>query len=78
MLEAQAHAEAEWVGTLRQLARRGERFYNECTPGYYNNEGKPDLKNGFITNFYGGGPVEFFKILRDWRAEGTLRGLSKS
>ena len=78
VLEAEAHAEAEWVGTLRQLARRGERFYNECTPGYYNNEGKPDLKNGFITNFYGGGPVEFFKILRDWRAEGTLRGLSKS
>ncbi len=24
---------------------------------------------------YGGGPEEFFQILRDWRAKGELQGL---
>jgi len=77
-LEAQPEAEAEWVATIERLANLGERFFRECTPGYYNNEGKPDRKNGFITNSYGGGPVEFFKLLEKWRETGELRGLRVS
>ena len=48
-------------------------FLESCTPGYYNNEGKPgerSLHNGF----YGAGPVAFFKVLDDWRADGDLAG----
>ncbi|MBV1927997.1 MAG: hypothetical protein KUG81_00580 [Gammaproteobacteria bacterium] len=56
----------------------GEKFYAECTPGYYNNEGKGNDGNGFLAGQYGGGPVEFFKILDDWRAEGGLSGLEIS
>jgi cyclohexanone monooxygenase len=74
-VEATAEAEADWVAVIERLARLGERFFRECTPGYYNGEGKPQQKNGLIANSYGAGPVEFFKVLKDWRDEGQLRGL---
>ncbi|MGD9983462.1 MAG: flavin-containing monooxygenase [Porticoccaceae bacterium] len=73
-------AEDEWVEIIHRLAKRGERFYAECTPGYYNNEGHPKggAENGFLTGQYGGGPVEFFNILEDWRNEGNMKGLQIS
>ena len=74
-VEATAEAEADWVAVIERLARLGERFFRECTPGYYNGEGKPQQRNGLIANSYGAGPVEFFKVLKDWRDEGKLRGL---
>ena len=74
-LEATAEAEADWVATIKNLARLGQRYYAECTPGYYNNEGKPGEHGGFLSGQYGRRPVEFFRILSDWRAEGKLRSL---
>ncbi|RLA45963.1 MAG: monooxygenase [Gammaproteobacteria bacterium] len=74
-MEASEQAEADWVATILGLAGQGEKFYAECTPGYYNNEGKGNGGNGFLAGQYGGGPVAFFKILDDWRAEGHLQGL---
>ena len=49
-------------------------FLENCTPGYYNNEGKPGERSG-QNGFYGGGSVEFFRILQEWRAAGGLKGL---
>ncbi len=73
-IEVTEEAEQEWVDTVVKLARLGESFFADCTPGYYNNEGKlgeRSRQNGF----YGGGSVQFFKILEEWRAEGGLKGL---
>ena len=75
VVEATQEAEEAWCETMHRKARLGMRFFSECTPGYYNNEGSPDAKNGFLSNVYGGGAAEFFDILRDWREEGELRGL---
>jgi cyclohexanone monooxygenase len=72
--EASAQAEADWVATIIELAGLGRDFFEECTPGYYNNEGKPGERSG-QNGFYGGGSEAFFQILRDWRAEGGLKGL---
>jgi hypothetical protein len=50
------------------------KFLEACTPGYYNNEGKPgdrSVRNGS----YGNGAIEFIKVLDAWRAAGTLDGL---
>ncbi len=74
-MEASKQAETDWVATIVELAGQGEKFYAQCTPGYYNNEGKGNTGNGFLAGQYGGGPVAFFKILDDWRAEGHLQGL---
>jgi cyclohexanone monooxygenase len=73
-IEAAEQAEQEWVETVIRKARLGEKFFEECTPGYYNNEG--DLRGRSAQNgFYGGGSPEFFRILEEWRADGRLSGL---
>jgi len=73
-VEPSAEAEAAWVQTIVDLSIMREKFLKECTPGYYNNEGRPEVmakQNGS----YGAGPVAFTKVLEDWRTEGSLQGL---
>ncbi len=60
---------------IREFARSNQDFQLNCTPGYYNNEGKPGERPGWFGGTYGGGAQAFFKVLRDWRAEGDLKGL---
>ena len=74
VVEASEEAEDEWVKTIISLAVLRRKFFEECTPGYYNNEGKPSeraVRNGP----YGAGPVAFVKLLEEWRAAGDLEGL---
>jgi len=73
-IEASAAGEAEWVETCIGKARVAREFFESCTPGYYNNEGKPSERSA-QDGFYGGGSDEFFQILDAWRAEGELTGL---
>ncbi len=77
VVEASPEAEQEWVDTIISLARMNEKFLSDCTPGYYNNEGKPSERSLQDSN-YGAGPVAFFKVLEDWREEGLMRGLDLS
>jgi cation diffusion facilitator CzcD-associated flavoprotein CzcO len=74
-LEPTPEAEAEWVATIRRKAIHNQRFLRECTPGYYNNEGKPTENTGLFGEQYGGGPVEFHEIIREWRSDGQMKGL---
>ena len=73
-LEATAEGEADWLTTLAESARDFRAFQEQCTPGYYNNEGQP-AAGGFIGSSYGKGPMAFFQILADWRNDGTFAGL---
>ena len=54
-------------------AIRGD-FLKECTPGYYNNEGKAS-ENAKRNATYGYGSPAFIKILTDWREEGGMKGV---
>jgi cyclohexanone monooxygenase len=74
VVEVTAEAEQEWVQEIINMSRLSENFQAECTPGYYNNEGKPNPKS-VQNGSYGAGPVRFFKVIEDWRDEGTLAGL---
>lgn len=74
-IEASAAAEEDYVGVIRQSANTGARFYRECTPGYYNSEGKTDNTSGFFSDMFGAGPIKFFRMLDDWRQNGKLEGL---
>ena len=78
VIEASQEGEDGWVDTIKKMAVFNQRFLEECTPGYYNNEGKPGQGNSLIGSQYGGGPEAFFQILRDWRAAGTLEGVELS
>jgi cyclohexanone monooxygenase len=73
-IEAGDEAEKAWIQTIIDVAMMRQQFLEECTPGYYNNEGKPSVaavRNGP----YGAGSIAFIKLLEDWRAEGSLKGL---
>ena len=73
-VEASQSAEDAWVQTIQDNAIMRQKFLEECTPGYYNNEGKPSVlaaRNGP----FGGGPIAFVALLEAWRADGTLAGL---
>ncbi len=72
-VEASNAAEKKWVETVVKKARLTEDFQKSCTPGYYNNEGHVQFKPQ--NTFYGGGPIEFFQIMKKWRAQGKLEGL---
>jgi len=73
-VEADAGAEAEWVRTIEEMALFNLKYLDACTPGYYNNEGKP-AESRLRNSSYGGGSLAFFRILEDWRSEGSLSGL---
>ncbi len=77
-LETSVQGEDEWVDTIKRMAMFNQKFLEECTPGYYNNEGQPGVGNSLIGSAYGGGPEAFFQILRDWRDEGGMRGVELS
>jgi cyclohexanone monooxygenase len=73
-LEATPEAEAGWVQTIIDSALMRQKFQEECTPGYYNNEGKPSAlaaRNGP----YGKGSIAFIQLMNAWRAAGDLDGL---
>ena len=75
VIEATEEAEQAWVTEMRDKARLGIKFYSDCTPGYYNNEGKLGNPNGFFAGTYGAGPIAFFELLDEWRADGTMSGV---
>jgi len=74
-IEPTAEAEAEWVATIKEKAMNNQDFLEACTPGYYNNEGRPEKGFGLAGELYGGGPVEFHDLIKKWREEGEMKGL---
>ncbi|MBN9533941.1 MAG: NAD(P)/FAD-dependent oxidoreductase [Alphaproteobacteria bacterium] len=74
VVEAAQEAESAWVETIASLAIMRQKFFEECTPGYYNNEGKLSPLAA-RSGPYGAGPIAFVQVLEDWRSDGTLKGL---
>ena len=75
-IEANEVAEKKWVQTIIEKARKTESFQEQCTPGYYNNEGHVNRLRQ--NTFYGGGPIEFFDLMKKWRSNFKLTGLDLS
>ena len=75
--EPSQEAEDDWVNQVRQPSA-GAALLAECTPGFYNNEGKLDEANGWVKESYGTGSIVFFDLLQKWRSDGTDAGLEFS
>lgn len=73
-IEPTQEAEEEWTDIIVKGTAIRADFLKECTPGYYNNEGKPS-KFGARNATYGFGSPAFIKILTEWREAGDLAGL---
>ena len=76
-IETSQQAEDAWVQTIVDMAQYNVKFLEACTPGYYNNEGRPaerTVRNGS----FGAGSPAFIRVLEQWRAEGSFAGLEMS
>ncbi|MFO0690244.1 MAG: NAD(P)/FAD-dependent oxidoreductase [Myxococcota bacterium] len=73
--EATEAAEDRWVGIIEESQMGNPDFARGCTPGYYNNEGRPGEGPGWFGGSFGGGAQAFFALLRSWREGGELEGL---
>lgn len=77
-VEVTAEAEDAWVELIASNTR-GIRGGAECTPGYYNNEGRPmgrrELLNG---GGYPLGPIAYFEHIEKWHQSGDFAGLAFS
>jgi cyclohexanone monooxygenase len=75
-VEPSREAEEQWVATIKELAPP-KTFLEQCTPGYYNNEG--GAQGGIrpaTGERYGGGFYAFDALLREWRDTGDLAGIT--
>ncbi len=75
VIEPTEEAEAAWVQTIHDTARDNIQFRMDCTPGYYNGEGRAGQGGGLFDGLYGPGSVRFFELLEAWRA-GGMDGLT--
>jgi cyclohexanone monooxygenase len=51
-------------------------FLSQCTPGYYNNEGRIlEGRTAFLFAGYPMGPAAYFRYSQQWRDSGTFEGL---
>ena len=73
-IEATSEAEQQWVKAILDLGEGRRKFLEQCTPGFYNNEGVPSPAASRNLPF-GAGPVAFIDVLRNWRAKDDLEGL---
>ena len=73
-VEASAQAQEDWVGQIVQSSADRLKKLQACTPGYYNNEGRPSMETARGLP-HGAGPVMFIDMLRQWREGGDFAGL---
>jgi cyclohexanone monooxygenase len=74
-VEPTQEAQDAWVQAVLKYARSRERYLQECTPGYYNNEGHFDQRSAKNGQYWKGADA-FFRELAQWREQGTLQGLA--
>jgi hypothetical protein len=66
-----------YVDLIRGSEKNKEalRFYQACTPGYYNAEGAASKgEDLFAGGRYGDGAIAYYAMLAEWRADGALDG----
>lgn len=74
-IEVSEEAEEAWVNTIVGGGGRGMQIGGPgCTPGYYNNEGKPSPLAQYRAP-YSRGAIKFWQLLEKWREDGTFEGL---
>jgi cyclohexanone monooxygenase len=69
-VEVTAEAEERWLAALEAKHVDHQHFYEECTPGFLNNEGEFKDRPTFVGDTYGGGPLEYERLLAEWRNGG--------
>ena len=77
--EATVEAEAQWQEEIAAVNRARRSFQEQCTPGYFNAEGRAatDTRSGITSGSYRPS-TRFFRMWQDWRDAGDFEGLTVS
>jgi hypothetical protein len=74
-VEVTEQGEQDWI-TLLEGNPMSFLGNPECTPGYYNNEGRPvGRRERLNMSGYPGGPMAYFGYIERWRSTGAFEGL---
>lgn len=73
-IEPTQEAEEAWGQDIEAGAAMRLAFLKDCSPGYYNREGKPE-EIPARWGIYPKGIVAWEKVMQEWRNEGTFRGM---
>ena len=77
VVEPSAEAVAQWIGAIEAVGRRGLLGGGDCTPGYYNNEGKEMGRRELLNSSgYPEGSLAYFHYIDKWRTSGEFAGLT--
>lgn len=78
VVETTPEGESAWVDIINSFGAGDPAYRQQCTPGYYNNEGRPEEASARVKTalFYGGGTAQFFDLLKEWRNEGGMEGMT--
>jgi cyclohexanone monooxygenase len=68
-MEVTPEAEARWSEVMDRKHVDHQHFYEECTPGFLNNEGQFADRPTYVGATYGGGPLEYEQVIAEWRRE---------
>ncbi|MCB0971636.1 MAG: monooxygenase, partial [Acidimicrobiales bacterium] len=75
-VEPTAEAEQAWVDRIATGGARGPFANPDCTPGYYNNEGRPEDLRARMGGGDPGGPLAYFAHIEAWRTSGDFEGVA--
>lgn len=78
-VEARPAEVDEWVNLIVNAPQNQAmfEFYQACTPGYYNLEGKAQSSEDLFTGGrYGEGPLAYYDLLHKWAQAGELAGFT--
>lgn len=68
-VEPTTEAVDTWVEEIQAIGESTAAFQANCTPSYFNGEGRPDF------SLAGMDPQQFFSIIDTWREQGELTGM---
>lgn len=68
-IEVTPEAEDRWLEKMKTPHKIDlVAYYRACTPGFLNHEGDVDGQPTFLGSTYGGGALEYNKIITEWRS----------
>jgi cyclohexanone monooxygenase len=75
-VEPSQEAQDAWCKIMKENEVDNTEFFRECTPSYFNSEGKENARGLLGGELYGPGFHAFDRLLSEWRDKGDMAGLT--
>jgi cation diffusion facilitator CzcD-associated flavoprotein CzcO len=76
VIESEEAAEEDWLAVLQRVGAGGARYFQSCTPSFYNSEQQAIDVRAARNLTYSGSLLEYMGYLERWRDEPELAGVN--